>query len=97
MATKTTDTSNSAGSPPAFSEAHPRVGWSKVLELLKVLLGLLLWTALLVAGAFWISPILGTITAFFAAFVWAFFIAPRLAGQMVAALIVRSREKRAKD
>jgi hypothetical protein len=67
---------------------------SKVMDLLKVLVGLLIWTGLIVAAAFWISPVLGSITALFAAFVWTFFIAPRLAGQMVAALIIYFREKR---
>jgi hypothetical protein len=65
-----------------------------VRTLLKVFVGLLLWTGLLVAATFWINPVLGTITAIFAAFVWTFGIAPRLAGQMVAALILYFREKR---
>lgn len=65
-----------------------------VKGLLKVFVGLLLWTGAIVAAAFWINPVLGTITALFAAFVWTFFIAPRLAGQMVAALILYFRQKR---
>lgn len=65
-----------------------------VKGLLKVLVGLLLWTGAIVALAFWINPVLGTITALFVAFVWTFFIAPRLAGQMVAALVLYFREKR---
>lgn len=67
---------------------------SKVMELLKVFIGLLLWTGLIVAATWWISPILGSITALFLAFLWTFAIAPRLAGQMVAALILYFREKR---
>lgn len=64
-----------------------------VRGLIKVLIGLLLWTGVIVAAAFWISPVLGAVTALFLAFVWTFGIAPRLAGQMVAALVIYFRDK----
>lgn len=67
---------------------------AKVRGLIKVLVGLLIWTGVIVAAAFWISHVLGAITALFLAFVWTFGIAPRLAGQMVAALVLYFREKR---
>lgn len=67
-----------------------------VRGLLKVFVGLVLWTGLIVAVCFWIDPVLGTIVSFLLAFLWTFGIAPRLAGQMVAALILaRNRRQMA--
>lgn len=84
MTTKTTSTS---------IPAHQRTGGETVRELFKTLVGLMLLAAGLVALAFWINPILGTITAFFVGFTW-LFIAPVLAGRMVAALIIYFRGRK---
>ena len=65
-----------------------------IFGLLKVFVGLVFWTVLIVCVGFLISPILGTIAGLFFAFIWAFSIAPRLAWQMVAALILNYREKK---
>lgn len=65
-----------------------------VKGLLKVFFGLVLGTGVITFVTFWISPILGTITAFVAAVAWTFKIAPRLAGQMVAAIILARRARK---
>lgn len=64
-----------------------------VKDLLKVLVGLILMAIGIVVFAFWINPILGTITAFFVCFAW-LFIAPPLAVQMVVALLLARRQRK---
>ena len=68
----------------------------QVKKLIKVFFGLLMWTGLITLVTFWVSPILGTITVLFLAFLWTFAIAPRLAGQLVAAIILARKESKAK-
>lgn len=92
MTTKTTSTTNNAGVPPVPPEAHQRAeGETTVRELLKLLVMQILLATGIVVLAFWIDPVLGSITALFVCFAW-LFIAPVMAGWMLAALM-RSRRK----
>lgn len=92
MTTKTTSTTNNAGVPPVPPEAHQRAErGTTVRELLKLLAKLILLATGIVVLAFWINPVLGTITAFFVCFTW-LFIAPVMAGRLLAALMLSRRK-----
>lgn len=65
-----------------------------VVDLLKAFILLALGTCAIVALAWWISPILGSITSMFLIFVWTFGVAPAFAGRMLAALIIFFRQRR---
>lgn len=75
-------------------ETTKRSPGAMVVELLNVFAWLALGTGAIAALAWWISPILGSITSMFLIFVWTFGVAPILAGRMVAALIIYFRERK---
>lgn len=65
-----------------------------IVDLLKAFVLLALGTLAIIYLAWWISPILGSITAMFCIFVWLFGVAPQFAGRMIAALIIYFRARR---